>query len=58
MSKRRQEQIEMHVSSFRDMPDVEFIRAVIRGSRYLDNQSRELAREALKRFNRLHPVKT
>ncbi len=40
---------------FANMPDADFIRAVLRGSRYLDNQSRENAREALRRLDRLHP---
>lgn len=44
-----------HVAKFKDMPDVEFIRAAIRGARYLDNQSREIAKEALRRFNTMHP---
>lgn len=54
---RTSEQIKAHVESFKDMPDIEFIRSVIRSARYLDNQSIALAREALRRFNNLHPEK-
>jgi hypothetical protein len=50
-------QIEKHVASFKDMPDVDFIRASIRHARYLDRQSRAIAREALRRFNTLYPEK-
>lgn len=51
------QQISKHIESFKDMPDEEFIRAAIQHGRYLDNQSREIAREALRRFNILHPKK-
>lgn len=45
--------IAAHVASFKDMPDAKFIRAAISGARYLDKQSRALAREALRRFDNL-----
>jgi len=50
-----EEQIAAHVASFADMPDAQFIRAAMNGARYLDNQSRALALEALRRFDKLHP---
>lgn len=49
------EQIAAHVAKFKDMPDAQFIRSVINSARYLDNQSRALAVEALRRFDKLHP---
>ena len=52
---RTDEQIKAHVALFNDMPDVQFIRAVISSARYLDKQSRALAIEALRRYDILHP---
>ncbi len=48
-------QIADHVAKFKDMPDAKFIRSMITSARYLDRQSRALAVEALRRFDRLHP---
>lgn len=50
-----EKQIADHVAKFADMPDAKFIRATIAGARYLDKQSRALAREALRRFDAMHP---
>ena len=55
MMPQTEKQIQEHIDQFKDMPDVDFIRAAIRGARYLDNQSRAIAREALRRFGKLHP---
>lgn len=46
---------EMHVAKFKAMPDEIFIRLALSSARYLDNQSRAIAREALRRFNVMHP---
>lgn len=54
---RTEAQIKAHVDSFKDMPDKAFIRAAIASARYLDNQSRALAREALRRFDAMNAEK-
>jgi hypothetical protein len=48
-------QIADHVAKFSAMPDAQFIRAAISTARYLDRQSRAVALEALRRFDKLHP---
>lgn len=49
----REERAAARLAKFASMKDEDFIRQVLRGSRYLDNTSRENAREALRRLDRL-----
>lgn len=55
IAERQAAKMHAHIAKFADMPDAKFIRVAIATAQYLDNQSRAVAVEALRRFDKLHP---